>query len=96
MAVTCLTLHSSTYQSTLLLKHRKETIILKSITPLSAQKSGNLPEDFEMSLEFKAICECGDTLPIKERCSKCKAKLGNEVERWKFIEIAVEVNFYLI
>ncbi len=56
--VICSILHLLSHKGKNYYKFRTEKISLKNLTPLSAQKSGNLPEDFEMEIQFKSICEC--------------------------------------
>ncbi len=43
------------------------------LSPLSVKKSGTFNHTFQMEIEFKKVCECGNTTNFKD-CEKCKCK----------------------
>ena len=63
---------------------------LASLSPLGKQKLPNFSPDFEMDVEFRRVCSCGETKNIAG-CSKCKGVLQQEFVRWEAISAACKV-----
>jgi hypothetical protein len=44
------------------------------MSPLGKQKQNNFEKDFEVDIEFRKHCDCGDVRRI-EGCNRCKGIL---------------------
>ncbi len=58
--------------------YRLEVVGLRDVTPLSAQKAGNLPIDWKMTIQFKTLCDCQPETSFDKRCEKCRPKVSAE------------------
>ena len=70
--------------------YRPTVVKLEEMSPLGKQKQRNFEKDFEVDIEFRKHCDCGDLRRI-EGCSRCKGILGGEFAKWERIRSALKV-----
>ena len=62
------------------------------MSPLGKQKQTNFEKDFEVDIEFRKHCDCGDLKKI-EGCNRCKGILKGSFYKWEKIKSALRVCF---
>lgn len=53
---------------------RTAVVTLKELSPLGKQKLKNFGDDFEIDIEFRKYCDCGESKNI-EGCQRCHGVL---------------------